>query len=927
MAKKKPSNLAEHPPPTPATFKQLYGTAFRCAKPDCREPLYRVNSDTGETILNSNVAHIHARSEGGPRWKPGMTAEENRHFDNLLPMCEAHAREIDVTPDHYSSPLLREWKQAQSAEFARCQKGWDLSDEQAEEIASVISVVHDAVAAIKSAMPFSPQQRPRADALALAGRRVRAARSTRLNAVAPGRIEELLRKMGAEPGLPVSARAGQFRVLVAPMGAGKTEEAWRWFEAGLQQAYDDDAVDIPVWLEAYEAAGGLEDAVRARLGKDPQSRCRVVVNDLDRVDPPLARRLVSQARQLVEVWPHLAVVATAQPGLDLASAEVIEIEPWPTRRGVELVRVALGSEPPRQVWSPETTELVQRPLTALALAARLAAGRDADVSRLQLLQDLPQTIIANRRPAAASPKVWDALARLAILILQARGPVRAGALGNQADVWQLTDTGLVVERDGRLSFALPVFEQHFGAQAIATEAFAIELAAGRSSFPVWRYAIASAIATSSRESGREMLLCRLAQANPAALSWAINEIESRDMRTGTRMGNNVDPINDSTVLPCPGERAGASIAVGVQLREAYTALLNGFDPSATALANHRDGELMQWGVDLKGDWMTLAEHRELTAPPLVALSDFDQLRDLRASGWRSSTAFLYPSGEFGRWRWARARIQKGLERAVRRRVLATSADSPLTSERMWALSCFVTSTSGLEIGRESISIDELRKSVAYMMESVRNSVSSTWQKGGHMVNSADVIWLDAQFARFEGTVLKRPWPSPDQPMPRHQWRSQDYSPKLAEELTARILVDAVAGYLDLVQTNFSAFGSALGLYSILPADIRGTITQPPEGEHGYPSSLNFSWYPNPNKSPIAAPEVELRTETHPGQWPIWHVPSGARPESRTAYHLPMLEDDVLPLGGHHPASNLAYKWLARDLHALGWLEQPITFHE
>ncbi|WP_416959513.1 hypothetical protein [Streptomyces sp. Agncl-13] len=926
MAKKKPSNLAEHPPPTPATFKQLYGTAFRCAKPECREPLYRVNSDTGETILNSNVAHIHARSEGGPRWKPGMTTEENRHFDNLLPMCEAHAREIDVTPDHYPSSLLHEWKQAQSAEFARFQKGWDLSDEQVEDIASLVSVVHDAVAAIKSAMPFSPQQRPRADALELAVRRVRAARSTRLNAVAPGRIEELLRWMGTEPGLLVSARAGQFRVLVAPMGAGKTEEAWCWFEAGLQQAYDDDAVDIPVWLEAYEAARGLEDAVRARLGKDPQSRCRVVVNDLDHVDPPLARRLVADARQLVEVWPHVAVVATAQPGLDLASAEVIEIEPWPTRRGVELVQVALGSEPPRQIWTPETIELVQRPLTALALAARLAAGRTADVSRLQLLQDLPQTIIANRRPAAASPTVWDALARLAILILQARGPVRAAALGNQANVWQLTDTGLVVERDGRLSFALPVFEQHFGAQAIATEAFGIEQAADRYSFPAWRYAIASAIATSSRESGRETLLCRLAQANPAALSWAINEIESRDMRTGTRIGNNVDLTSDRTVSPCSGGRAGASIAAGSQLREAYTALLNGFGPSATALANHRDGELMQWGVDLTGDWMTLAEHRERTAPPLVALPDFDQVRDLRASGWRS-TAFSYPSGEFGRWRWARARIGKGLEQAVRRRVLATSADSPLTSERMWFLSCFVTSTSGFVLGRQSIPIDEVRKSVAPMMEKVRNSVSSRWQKGRHMVNSADVIWLDAQFARFEGAVLKCPWPFPDQPMLRHQWRSQGYSPKLAEDLTTRVLVDAVAGYLDLVQTNFSAFGSALGLYSILPVDIRGTITQPPESEDGYPASLSFSWHPNPNKSSIAVPDIELRTETYPGQWPLWYAPSGTRPESRTAYHLPMVEDGVLLLGDHRPASNLAYEWLARDLHALGWLEQPITFHD
>jgi hypothetical protein len=246
---------------------------------------------------------------------------------------------------------------------------------------------------------------------------------------------------------------------------------------------------------------------------------------------------------------------------------------------------------------------------------------------------------------------------------------------------------------------------------------------------------------------------------------------------------------------------------------------------------------------------------------------------------------------------------------------------------MWFQSCFVTSTSGLVLGRKSIPIDEVRKIVALMMEKVRNSVSSRWQKGGHMVNSADVIWLDAQVVRLEGTVLKCPYPSPDQPMPRHKWHSQGYSPKLAEELTARILIDAVAGYLDLVQTNFSAFGSALGLYSILPADIRGTITQPPEGEDGYPASLSFSWHPNPNKSPIAAPDIELRTETHPGQWPLWYAPSGARPESRTAYHLPMVEDGVLLLGDHRPASNLAYAWLARDLHALGWLERPITFYD
>ena len=143
MPKQKPSRPVEHPPPREATFKQLYGTAFQCAKPGCREPLYRVNPDTGETILNSNVAHIHARREGGPRWKPGMTAEENRHADNLMPMCEAHAREVDVTPEHYPARLLREWKLAQLDEFRQSQRGWELSDQQVEEVASVASALED----------------------------------------------------------------------------------------------------------------------------------------------------------------------------------------------------------------------------------------------------------------------------------------------------------------------------------------------------------------------------------------------------------------------------------------------------------------------------------------------------------------------------------------------------------------------------------------------------------------------------------------------------------------------------------------------------------------------------------------------------------------------------------------------------------------
>lgn len=126
-----------HPKPKDSTVKELYGTAFRCAKPGCLRPLYRMNDETGEWLLNSSVAHIHARSEGGPRWDPHMSAEENQSASNLVPLCNDHAAEIDDTPEHYPADLLRDWKQVQLQECLDLNRSWPVDDAQAAEITSV----------------------------------------------------------------------------------------------------------------------------------------------------------------------------------------------------------------------------------------------------------------------------------------------------------------------------------------------------------------------------------------------------------------------------------------------------------------------------------------------------------------------------------------------------------------------------------------------------------------------------------------------------------------------------------------------------------------------------------------------------------------------------------------------------------------------
>lgn len=122
-----------YPLPAASTVRRLYGSAFRCAHPECSRPLYKLTDDTGDRVLNSRVAHIHARRKGGPRWL-NMPAEANRAFENLLLLCIEHAYEIDETPERFPADMLREWKASQVAEYDRLQRNWPISDDEAAEV-------------------------------------------------------------------------------------------------------------------------------------------------------------------------------------------------------------------------------------------------------------------------------------------------------------------------------------------------------------------------------------------------------------------------------------------------------------------------------------------------------------------------------------------------------------------------------------------------------------------------------------------------------------------------------------------------------------------------------------------------------------------------------------------------------------------------
>lgn len=127
----------EHLEPSPATIKELYANAYRCAFPKCQRPLYKVDAETGTRTLNSRVAHICARREGGPRWNSTQSEEENRSVNNLLLLCIEHSYEIDDSNRVVDFPveLLLQWKRQQLVEFDALGQGWSLSQQEADEVA------------------------------------------------------------------------------------------------------------------------------------------------------------------------------------------------------------------------------------------------------------------------------------------------------------------------------------------------------------------------------------------------------------------------------------------------------------------------------------------------------------------------------------------------------------------------------------------------------------------------------------------------------------------------------------------------------------------------------------------------------------------------------------------------------------------------
>jgi len=108
----------KHPPPKAKEITQVISMGGnQCAFDGCDRPIFV----QGETDLVGEIAHIKARKEGGPRFDPTQTAEENRAVENLMAVCKEHGDVIDADENLsiYTVARLREMKREHEAKIER----------------------------------------------------------------------------------------------------------------------------------------------------------------------------------------------------------------------------------------------------------------------------------------------------------------------------------------------------------------------------------------------------------------------------------------------------------------------------------------------------------------------------------------------------------------------------------------------------------------------------------------------------------------------------------------------------------------------------------------------------------------------------------------------------------------------------------------
>jgi len=700
------------------------------------------------------------------------------------------------------------------------------------------------------------------------------------------------------------AAVGGIKVVLAPMGTGKTLAAERLFQRAAHRALESDDSPLPVFVDCNRLDGqSLEAAVRERLSElgDPEERgVDLVVDELDRLSQQLAIDTLSQARVISRTWNNSRVhLFSRLRQYPLSNAE----KSWlpELSKHASLTLIAMMSEEDRlpilQAYPEVLRKSVVRPLFAILLGVyRRTQNNIVPASQADLFVALSETAIHNTgRPDEAVHETLRKLARHNLttgkdLILKRDMPLS----GAEVDAIQVTG---FVEIDGNGTgwrFALPVLAEWYAAQAIIRNEVSIAtLAKSQSRLERWKHALAIALGTTSFDIAVE-LMRPVASAMPASAAMIVDDAVANWGRD-----ENVD--------------APPADVCAEQLRTAMELWMSGLGPLADCMsASNGEGGLREIKAATNGPWLTAAWHSSEGARDEAAVvSAVERSSQFISSTWGGSKSARPGNSSTWALRWTHEECVADIEPMLKGRMFKTK-NGPLHAEAVWKRMLDCARKFALTRNVDELNIASIRDKLA----SFSSLGSDAYLRIGQQAVNAQELVNETDRLLADGiTTLRSPWPRLDESQAFHPWPSSGYSSQQLLNRISQVYLAAMSEYCAVVETYFPKFAPRLWTYAMIPARF---VARVEEGDQPW---MEWHLWPLPADSDSTT-EVQTKVAVESTECDdicskiLVEIAAvrGERAQWWSARASHKLLDDF----GQTPVTDLVYEWLRKDLSNVNW---------
>lgn len=702
----------------------------------------------------------------------------------------------------------------------------------------------------------------------------------------------------AKSGLPVNVIVGDF-------GSGKSLLAERIFQRAVQLALGDPHAPIPVYARATEVTTSLRDHVETvarQLGEPEHQGVMLVIDGADEVTSSKAWKLLSESRFLANLWPHTRVIITSRPMPILEDVEeCVHVPPLTEKTALQLMSRVLGEELTLGTyysWPEPVREAVRRPLFALLLAGVLRDRERIPSSKGELISRLVDRAL--QRSDRVDNGYFDKYVTLARLITDRGGGsvTWSELLTDRKELDALLDSRLVVRRADTLAFALPILTQWFAAQSLAKGEPNIEdLLADPERLERWRYALTVFVGTFGHDIVSRML-APLVRENP---------------------GFAAEIVTDGISAWGPGSLSlPTALECGQQIRSAMESWLCGLGPLAQLMTNYvdLDGRVRTLGVRKHEEILITAwYHGSKPQPDVVLLPpDVHPLALGRSYEWREILA-APPGPQPGwAWSWALEQLRGTLKDLITQRRLCVP-DGELSKECAW-YTALVLLDKGMQY-EDPIPLDTLETTLDMLTDA-----DEMWLRcaSGKLVH---LTCLRKEIRRLRAAGQKEltpPWPTRDIQSKKSGWLWEFFTDEQILARTVAVYQMALRGYDSLVKTWFPRLRLRMRTAAILPARLKGVLIPPRRGQ-GFEGGPTLSWYLEPlplGSSSVVDITIGDKPYTREILDELSELYRSMRPKA-AEWAGPTLTDQFLDIWGPHPATQIVYSWLEKDLRRVHWL--------